>query len=196
MQRIPNREQSNGNARNELIELRLHALFLQGLTGDEAAYRDFLQVTATHLRAFLRRRLSRWPDEVEDLLQESLLAIHNQRMTYDTSAPLTAWLYAIAKYKLIDWLRRHARREMQNDTLDDKNELFSTTDADANEAQRDLGKLLALLPEQQRAAIMHTKIDGWSVRETAVALKISEALVKVAVHRGLKALAEKLRDKP
>jgi RNA polymerase sigma-70 factor (ECF subfamily) len=59
MQRIPNREQSNGNARNELIELRLHALFLQGLTGDEAAYRDFLQATATHLRAFLRRRLSR-----------------------------------------------------------------------------------------------------------------------------------------
>ncbi len=194
MQRIPNRDEPNDNARNELIELRLHALLVQGLTGDEAAYRDFLQASATHLRAFLRRRLSRWPDEVEDLLQESLLAIHNQRMTYDTNAPLTAWMYAIAKYKLIDWLRRHARREMQNDALDDEHELFSTADADANEAQRDLATLLELLPEQQRAAIMHTKIDGWSVRETAAALKISEASVKVAVHRGLKALAEKLRD--
>ncbi len=195
MQRIPNRDEPNSNARNELIELRLHALLLQGLTGDEAAYRDFLQATSTHLRAFLRRRLTRWPDEVEDLLQESLLAIHNQRMTYDPSAPVTAWLYAIAKYKLIDWLRRHARREMQNDVLDDENELFSTADADANEAQRDLGKLLELVPEQQRAAIMHTKIDGWSVKETALAMNISEASVKVAVHRGLKALAEKLRDK-
>ena len=194
MQRILNRDEPNGNARNESIELRLHALFMQGLTGDEAAYRDFLQASATHLRAFLRRRLSRWPDEVEDLLQESLLAIHNQRMTYDPSAPLTAWLYAIAKYKLIDWLRRHARREMQNDVLDDENELFSTADADANEAHRDLAVLLDLLPEQQRAAIMHTKVDGWSVRETAVALKISEASVKVAVHRGLKTLATKLRD--
>lgn len=198
MQRIPNRDEPNdhaGNARNELIELRLHALLVQGLSGDAAAYHNFLQASATHLRAFLRRRLSRWPDEVEDLLQESLLAIHNQRMTYDPSAPLTAWMYAIAKYKLIDWLRRHARREMQNDVLDDENELFSTADADANEAQRDLATLLEMLPEQQRAAIMHTKIDGWSVRETAVALKISEASVKVAVHRGLKTLAEKLRDK-
>jgi RNA polymerase sigma-70 factor (ECF subfamily) len=198
MQRIPNRDEPNdnaGNTRNDLIELRLHALLVQGLNGDAAGYRDFLQASATHLRAFLRRRLSRWPDEVEDLLQESLLAIHNQRMTYDPSAPLTAWMYAIAKYKLIDWLRRHARREMQNDVLDDENELFSTADADANDAQRDLATLLELLPEQQRAAIMHTKIDGWSVRETAVALKISEASVKVAVHRGLKALAEKLRDK-
>lgn len=198
MQRIPNRDEPNGNAgntRNDLIELRLHTLLVQGLNGDEAAYRDFLQASATHLRAFLRRRLSRWPNEVEDLLQESLLAIHNQRMTYDPSAPLTAWMYAIAKYKLIDWLRRHARREMQNDVLDDENELFSTADADANDAQRDLATLLELLPEQQRAAIMHTKIDGWSVRETAVALQISEASVKVAVHRGLKALAEKLRDK-
>jgi RNA polymerase sigma-70 factor (ECF subfamily) len=137
--------------------------------------------------------LSRWPDEVEDLVQESLLAIHNQRLTYDIDAPLTAWVYAIAKYKLIDWLRRHARREILNDPLDDENELFSTADADANEAQRDLGKVLELLPEQQRAAIMHTKIDGWSVRETAIALKISEASVKVAVHRGLKTLAAKLR---
>lgn len=194
MQRIPNREEPNDNARNELIELRLHALLVKGLSGDAAAYRDFLQASATHLRAFLRRRLSRWPDEVEDLLQESLLAIHNQRMTYDPSAPLTAWMYAIAKYKLIDWLRRHARREMQNDVLDDENELFSTADADANEAQRDLATLLELLPEQQRAAIIHTKIDGWSVRETAIALKISEASVKVAVHRGLKTLAEKLRE--
>lgn len=176
------------------IESRLRSLLLKGLAGDEAAYRQFLQATTTHLRAFLRRRLSRWPDEVEDLVQESLLAIHNQRLSYDTTAPLTAWMHAIAKYKLIDWLRRHARRETLNDPLDDENELFSTADADAHEAQRDLGKMLELLPEQQRAAIMHTKVDGWSVRETATALGMSEANVKVAVHRGLNALAAKLRN--
>jgi RNA polymerase sigma-70 factor (ECF subfamily) len=190
MQRIQKGEQQAVSQ----TESRLRALLLQGLTGDEKAYREFLQVTTTHLRAFLRRRLSRWPDEVEDLVQEALLAIHNQRLTYDTSSPLTAWVYAIAKYKLIDWLRRHARRETLNDPLDDENELFSTADADANEAQRDLSKVLELLPEQQRAAIMHTKVDGWSVRETAIALKISEANVKVAVHRGLKTLAAKLRN--
>lgn len=177
-------------------ELRLHGLMRAALAGDEKAYRAFLQATAPHLRAFLRRRMGRWPDEVEDVLQECLLAIHNQRATYDTSAPLTSWIYAIAKYKLIDWLRRHARRERRNEPFDDEHELFSSADAEAAEAGRDLGKLLEQLPEQQKAAIAHTKLDGWSVRDTASALNISEASVKVAVHRGLKALAAKLRSKP
>ncbi|GGY68888.1 RNA polymerase sigma factor [Pseudoduganella albidiflava] len=165
------------------------------MEGNDAAYRLFLQTAATHLRAFLRRRMQKWPDEVEDLVQESLLAIHNQRHTYDPAAPLTSWMYAITKYKLIDWMRRHARQDALNDPLDDEHELFSSAASDAADAGRDLNKVLTLLPEQQRAAILHTKVDGWSVRETATALRISEASVKVAVHRGLKALAEKLRIK-
>jgi len=174
-------------------EARLRTLLLQGIDGDVAAYRGFLQTAATHLRAYLRRRMSRWPDEVEDLVQESLLAIHNQRHTYDACAPLTAWMYAITKYKLIDWLRRHARQGSLNESFGDEHELFSSADMDAAEAGRDLNKILTLLPAQQRAAIMHTKLDGWSVRETATELRMTEANVKVAVHRGLKALAQKLR---
>jgi RNA polymerase sigma-70 factor (ECF subfamily) len=179
-------------------ELRLHALFLQGLEGDALAYRRFLQATATHLRAFLRRRLSRWPDEVEDLVQESLLAIHNQRLSYDTGVPLTAWVYAIARYKLIDWLRRHAQRDSLHDSLDDvhgdESALFSSADEAAGEARRDLAKLLAMLPDKQCNAIIYTKLDGLSVREAAGMLQISEAAVKVSVHRGLKTLAAILRD--
>nr|WP_315401912.1 sigma-70 family RNA polymerase sigma factor [uncultured Duganella sp.] len=178
-------------------ELRLHALFLQGVDGDTDAYRRFLQATATHLRAFLRRRLSRWPDEVEDLVQESLLAIHNQRLSYDTGVPLTSWIHAIARYKLIDWLRRHARRDGLYDVLDDdaagEGALFSSADQEAGEARRDLNKLLALLPAKQRDAIVLTKLDGLSVREAASRLRISEADIKVSVHRGMKALATTLR---
>ena len=190
MQRIPVSEHLHGT------ELRLHGLMLRGLEGDAAAYRSFLQASSAHLRAFFRRRLQRWPDEVEDLVQECLLAIHNQRLTYDTAVPLTSWIHAIARYKLIDWLRRHARREAQHlpyDEEDSTQELFSSADAEAAEASRDLGKLLATLPAQQRDAIVHTKLDGWSVRDTAAAMDISEASVKVAVHRGLKALAANLR---
>ena len=190
MQRIPVSEHLHGT------ELRLHGLMLRGLDGDAQAYRLFLQATSTHLRAFLRRRLQRWPDEVEDLVQECLLAIHNQRLTYDTGVPLTSWIHAIARYKLIDWLRRHARREAQHlpyDEEDSTQELFSSADAEAAEASRDLAALLQTLPAQQRDAIVHTKLDGWSVRDTASAMNISEASVKVAVHRGLKALAAHLR---
>ncbi|MEG1116259.1 MAG: sigma-70 family RNA polymerase sigma factor [Janthinobacterium sp.] len=190
MQRIPVSEHLHGT------ELRLHGLMLRGLEGDAAAYRSFLQASSAHLRAFFRRRLQRWPDEVEDLVQECLLAIHNQRLTYDTGVPLTSWIHAIARYKMIDWLRRHGRREAQHlpyDEEDSAQELFSSADAEAAEASRDLGKLLATLPAQQRGAIVHTKLDGWSVRDTAAAMAISEASVKVAVHRGLKALAANLR---
>ncbi len=175
-------------------EERLRGLILRGIDGDEAAYRDFLRFTAPYLRAYLRRRMGRWPDEVEDLVQEALLAIHNQRHTYDRHAPLTSWMYAITKYKLIDWLRRHARHEGMTDPFGDEHELFSSADMDAAEAGRDLDKVLTLLPQQQRAAIRHTKLDGLSVREAADAMQISESSVKVAVHRGLKALAQKLRQ--
>ncbi|MYM22219.1 sigma-70 family RNA polymerase sigma factor [Duganella sp. FT135W] len=175
-------------------ELRLHALFLQGLDGDAAAYRVFLKATAPYLRAFLRRRLSAWPDQVEDLVQESLLAIHNQRLSYDSGLPVTAWIYAIARYKLIDWLRRHARQDGLHQPLDDEDALFSSADQEAGEAQRDVLKLLATLPDKQRDAIIHTKLDGLSVREAADILNMSEAAVKVSVHRGLKTLAATLRE--
>lgn len=183
-----------------LTELRLHALFLQGVDGDALAYRRFLTATATHLRSFLRRRLSRWPDEVEDLVQEALLAIHNQRLSYDTGVPLTAWIYAIARYKLIDWLRRHARRDSLHDSLDDVDQderaLFTTADEAAGEARRDLAKLLHLLPEKQRDAIVYTKLDGLSMREAGDLLHMSETAVKVSVHRGMKTLATILRGSP
>src|SRR5512146_1232670 len=91
-------------------EEKLRNLLLPGLAGDESSYRAFLQELSAHLRAFLRRRLVRLPDEVEDLVQESLLAIHNQRHTYDAGQPLTAWIHAIARYKLVDLLRRRGDR--------------------------------------------------------------------------------------
>lgn len=181
-------------------EIRLHALFLQGMDGDALAYRRFLVATTTHLRAFMRRRLSRWPDEVEDLVQEVLMAIHNQRLSYDAAVPVTAWLYTIAKYKLIDWLRRHARRDSLHDSIDEVHEgesaLFSTAEAEAGDARRDLAKLLDLLPDKQRDAIVYTKLDGLSMREAGEMLDMSETAVKVSVHRGMKSLATIMRGMP
>ena len=174
-------------------EDRLKGLLLRGLAGDAPAYHVFLRELSTHLRAFLRKRLDRLPDEVEDLLQESLLAVHNQRHTYDAGQPLTAWVHAIAKYKLIDLLRRRSGRELLNDPLDDETDVFSSADAEAAEARRDVAQLLERLPDRQRLPIIHMKLEGLSVAETARATGMSESAVKVGVHRGLKALAAMLR---
>ena len=88
-------------------EQRLRNLLQGGLAGDAAAYQSFLKELSAHLRSFLRRRLVSLPDDVEDIVQESLLAVHNQRHTYDPGQPVSAWVQAIARYKLVDLLRRH-----------------------------------------------------------------------------------------
>ena len=177
----------------QLIEERLRSLMLQGLAGDAAAYRIFLDVLTTHLRSYLRRRLRGLPDEVEDLLQELLLAVHNKRHTYDPKKPLTAWAQAITRYKLVDLLRRRSRSNVLTDPLDEDDQVFATTANDAAEAQYDVAKLLRGLPDRQRLPILYVKIEGASVTDTAVRTGMSESAVKVGIHRGLKALAERIR---
>lgn len=174
-------------------EAKLKSLMVRGMAGDSVAYQSFLRELATHLRAFLRRRLMALPDELEDLVQESLLAVHNHRHTYDEGQPLSAWVQAIAKYKLIDLLRRRAVHEQLNDPLEDEMEIFSVQDTEAAEARRDLNKLLETLPDNQRLPILHTKLEGLSVEEAAVMTGMSASAIKVGVHRGLKALAARIR---
>ena len=176
-------------------EETLKGLLVRGLAGEAPAYELFLRELSGHLRGFLRRRLVRLPDEVEDLLQEILLAVHNQRHTYDATQPLTAWLHAIARYKMIDFLRRRSRGDAYNDPLDDHSEVLAVVDSGVAEVRRDLAVLLDLLPRGQRLPIVHTKIEGLSVAETARLTGMSESAVKVGVHRGMKALAARLKEK-
>ncbi len=102
-------------------------------------------------------------------------------------------MHAIARYKLVDLLRQRGGRESLNDPLDDELEVFAASAAEAADARRDLGKLLETLPDRQRLPIVHMKLEGLSVVETARLTGMSESAVKVGVHRGLKALAAKIR---
>ena len=170
-------------------EQRLRTQLLQGMEGDAQAYQAFLKGLSTHLRAFLRRRLSALPDDIEDLVQDILLAVHNQRHTYRSDQPLTAWVNAMARYKLIDLLRSRSGRETLHDPIDDDMALFATNDHEAADARRDVTKLLQQLPDNQRLPIVHTKLEGLSVTEAAAATGMSESAIKVGVHRGMKALA-------
>ena len=175
-------------------ESRLRALLVAALDGDEPAYRAFLSEAAAHLRAFFRGRLKSLPDYVEDLVQETLLALHNQRHTYDPDQPVTAWVHAIARYKMIDLLRRRAAREALDVPLDDEAEIFASSDAQAADARRDVLALLEHLPELQRRAIVYTKLDELSVVDAAARIGISVSNVKVSVHRGMKTLARLMRQ--
>lgn len=179
--------------RAQAAEERLRALFLAALDGDAACYRQFLSDLGAHLRAFFRRRLAHTPDHAEDLVQEVLLAVHTHRHTWLRDQPLTSWVHAIAKYKLLDHLRAHARREALHEPLDDTHEVFAACDNTAAEARRDLQRVLEHLPDRQRQAVLMVRVEGASVADTARATGMSESAVKVGVHRGLKLLAARMK---
>jgi RNA polymerase sigma factor (sigma-70 family) len=181
--------------RADATEEMLRAQFLAALNGDADAYRRFLEAVASHLRAYFRRRLTQLPDEVEDLVQECLFAVHQSRHTYEPSQPLTAWLYTIARYKLIDLLRARGRREALHEPLDEDLEIVARSETDALEARRDLQKVLESLPGKQRRILVMMKVEGASVAEVSAATGMSQSAVKVSVHRALKALAAKMRGR-
>jgi RNA polymerase sigma-70 factor, ECF subfamily len=174
--------------------MRLRSLLIAGVHGNAAAYRAFLEQLTAHLRAFLRKRLFCSHPDVEDLVQEVLLAVHNARHTYLPEQPLTAWVHAIARYKLADYLRARHRRERLNDPLGElTEELLTEAEVEPASASRDVEELLKQLPDKQRLPILHVKIEGLSVAETARLTGFSESAVKVGIHRGLKALAARMK---
>lgn len=174
-------------------ESRLLDLFTDGLAGDQAAYARFLTELATMLRGYFRNRLPQQAGDVEDLTQEVLLAVHNARHTYLPGQPLTAWVHAIARYKLADHFRAHARHDALSDPLEAAENVLAAPDLEPAQARRDLNLLLDALPDRQRLPIVYVKLEGLSVSEAAQMTGMSESAVKVGVHRGLKALAAKIR---
>lgn len=172
-------------------ELQLETLLSRALAGDAAAYRTFLEGATRRLRAYLRPRLRQMPDDVEDLVQETLIAVHNQRHTWDATAPIGPWLLAIARHKLIDGFRRRGRHAHLEDPLDEAGLPPLPDEALVSDARRDVRVLLATLPDHHRLPIVHVKLEGLSVSETAQRTGMSESAVKVGIHRGLKALARR-----
>jgi RNA polymerase sigma-70 factor, ECF subfamily len=177
------------------LERQLRPLWLGAQAGDEVAYREALMLFAGRLRGYFRRRLSSDPHDVEDLVQETLLALHLQRGTYDDSVPVTAWLHGIARHKLIDQLRRRGRSAQLFEAMDDLPDAMHPVCDTETTAGRDLKLLLDTLPAAQQQAILDTKLEGLSVAEAALRQGVSESAVKVHVHRGLKRLAKLVSGK-
>jgi RNA polymerase sigma-70 factor (ECF subfamily) len=184
----------NGLQKPDVDRAILESHFVRGLDGDDRAYQKFLELLSSHLRGFLRRQLSWAPGEVEDVLQECLLAIHNKRYSFDRKQSLDHWVNSIARYKLIDFIRRSEGNESLVMLESDVTEAFESISLDTVDAKVDVRRLLDALPPAQRIPIIHTKLDGQSVAEAAVATGMSESAIKVGVHRGLKALAALLGE--
>ena len=170
-------------------ERRLRSLLLSSLDGDARSYDLFMVALTLHLRGFLWRRfIHQNSAEIEDLLQEILLAVHKARHSYRLEQPLTAWVAGIAKYKVADHFRAVARHQCMRRPWPAEEEFLAYDDNERLHAIHDLSLLLSQLPDRQRLPIIHVKLEGLSVIEAARRTGLSCSAVKIGIHRGLKAL--------
>lgn len=180
-------------------EKALAELMRRTQAGDQVAYRELLVEVRTLLIRYATRTLGRMgihdPSAAEDLTQETLMALHQKRATYDPGLLFTPWLYAIARYKLIDFGRRSLRGSRVFVELPDAElgDACASGSVELIEGQLDVFGLLNGLPAKQRELLEQVKIQGASVAEVSLRTGMSESAVKVGVHRAIKALGSKLR---
>jgi len=175
----------------------LSALMRAARAGDGEAYRQLLGEVAIWLRGVVRRGLVRAAmgvEDSEDIVQETLLAMHLKRDSWDDSQPLEPWLRAIAHHKLVDQLRRRGFREHLD--IDDHAETLAAPDKGDEGSSVDARQMLSTLPERQRLIVGAISIEGHSARDVGQQLGMSEGAVRVALHRALKLLAVAYRREP
>lgn len=162
--------------------------------GDTAAYHRLLSAITPVLRAAARRGLLRAgqsPDQSEDIVQDTLLAVHLKRHTWDPKAAFAPWLFTIARNKLIDALRRRGRRVFVD--IDDFTDVLPGEEAPEPTNGVDVETHLRQLPPRQRDVLQSISVDGLSITETAEKFAMKEGAVRVALHRGLSTLAARAR---
>jgi RNA polymerase sigma-70 factor (ECF subfamily) len=169
-------------------EAELSRLLRAAIAGDERAYADFLHRIAALIRGFARRKIVQGGVDPEDVVQETLLAIHVKRHTWRADAPVLPWVYAIGRFKLIDAFRRRGRRvEIE---IDEIAETFAEPEAETI-SERDINRVLDSLPPAQRSVVSAVSVEGRSIGETAAKFGITETAVRVSLHRGLAAIARR-----
>ena len=170
----------------------LAALMKQSLAGDQRAYTELLQETSRLLRPFLAKRLS-FTSEVDDLLQEILISIHKARHTYDGNRPYKPWMYAIARFRLQDHLRAHYSDQLHHAA--DLSEIEESLHEDVTESAisyESISGEVEKLPGKQADILRLMHQEGYTAKEVAEKIGMSESAVKVAAHRAYKILRNKL----
>lgn len=166
--------------------------------GDRDAYRRLLEAITPYVRAIAIRALHDRSD-IDDAVQDVLIAVHEARRSYDPSRPFKPWLAGIARYRIIDRMRARGRLSAHELTLgDDFDETFASSAPKQDDVLIDspaLHRALAQLPAGQRVAIEELKLRESSLEEVAARTGLSVGALKVATHRGLKRLRHILTGK-
>ncbi|MGE0224132.1 MAG: sigma-70 family RNA polymerase sigma factor [Acetobacteraceae bacterium] len=165
--------------------------------GDRDAYDRLLRAIVP----FLRRRAGRvFRDaaDIDDAVQDILIAVHTARASYDPARPIIPWLVGIAQHRIADLARRRGRVRLRETPLEDAHETFAAARSKQDDVAIDAHALraaLARLPAGQRVAIEELKLQEMPLKTVAERTGMSIAALKVATHRGLKRLRDLLRER-
>jgi len=158
------------------------ALMARAQAGDREAYNRLLKAMVPAIRAFARRKIS---DEalLDDVIQETLLAIHRVRHTYDPQRPILPWVAAIASARAIDALRQRGRNQEVSDeeAVNRQAAVLTETDADSD----DLTGYLDRLPVRQREIVESVHLREQSLAQAAAESNLSLSAVKSLLHRAM-----------
>lgn len=171
----------------------LGALMQAAQAGDRGAYRSLLERLTLRLRILVRRRAP-WldRDEIEDLVQETLISVHLARASYDPSRPFLPWVGAIARCRIVDAVRARGRRAALDVAVSDSIETFSGSETN-NHAENVVNFLavrraLDTLSPAERDALTMLRLRQMTLAEASQESGTSVAALKVAVHRAGKRL--------
>ncbi len=161
--------------------------------GDKRAYAALLAQLYPYIRKVLAGKLSN-NDWVEDITQDVLISVHKSLHTYSHDRPFKPWLKAIIQFRKTDFLRTHYRKQNIAADARAENNVFKddvTYQADYDEL-RDITAAISNFPERQQAIFRLMKIEGYSAKEVAQQMEMSESAVKVSVHRMTRKLRKTL----
>jgi RNA polymerase sigma-70 factor (ECF subfamily) len=179
------------HATSEELETQLRESLLAALEGDREAYRSFLKRVASIVTAYLMKSMNpsqRTVEKVEELTQDILMSIDRKRATYRPEMPILPWIYAIARYRLIDSIRAEARRPKTVVWMEEHEQIAESSEPE-NDA--DVEAMLADLNDRQREILTLAKLDEMPLAEVARKMGMSLSAVKVTVHRAILAIRKK-----
>lgn len=173
-------------------------LMLALRAGDSSAFDALFGRWSGPLLRYVERMV-RDPAAAEELVQEVWVRLYGARERYEPGARFSTWLFTIATRLAWNEMRR-SRHRSPHQSLDGDGEPLPlaaeqpAVDAvlDARRTGSAVERVLATLPERQRAALWLSAVEGLSYAEVAATLETTEKSVKALVHRARSTLADRL----
>jgi len=166
----------------------LDPLMRAAQAGDERAYRALLAEVALRMRRLVCARAP-WLGraDVEDIVQDILLALHTARATWDPTRPFMPWIAGIARNRLADHARRYVRRQAFDQAASDLAEVFSSTPGQTHAEGvvnlMSVRRAMDGLTTGERDAFEMVRLRQMSLAEAAETRGSTVGAIKVAVHR-------------